>query len=133
MKVMYLIIWMIVVLSFGVTTTSAEKTLSEGCVDCDSVSSELSKMNDSILRSNKNRSKKLVEKVQVLDSSNRVVSSKLQEKTRELSVAKKDLIKVSIELEKKPKIITDTVEKIIYIESKKNFWGTTKTDTITIQ
>lgn len=134
MKITSLIALLVVILSFGGSTTSKkEKPPAQsykGCFECDSISSELSRINDSLLLSNKNRSKKLVQKVKVLISSNKVFHSEIIKKDKDLILLKKDLARASDELEKKPKIIIDTVEKFIYIQSKKNFWGTTKIDTI---
>ena len=92
----------------------------------------LSRKSDSLSKDNQIRAKKTVKKVMVLDSSNKVIAKKLDITKKELKETKADLFQTEKQLQQKPKevVIEKVVEKPIYIEKKKNFWGTEKIDTI---
>lgn len=119
----------VLMFSFFSVNSKPEKSNKVKVVD-DSISVALREANQILLKKNVEGAKKVVTEVKMLDS----VTEKQKEDIKHLKTENKEQLKEIKSLHKEvdelktvePIIIRDT----IIVEKKKNFWGSTKIDTI---
>lgn len=119
----------VLMFSFFSVNSKPEKSNKVKVVD-DSISVALREANQILLKKNVEGAKKVVTEVKMLDS----VTEKQKEDIKHLKTENKEQLKEIKSLHKEvdelktvePVIIRDT----IIVEKKKNFWGSTKIDTI---
>lgn len=137
MKTLYSLVVVTVITALSVNVINQKKTTDNvyNGRGFDSISITMRKANDSILKVNREKTIKVVNKVKRLDSVNVVIKQELKEVKQDLKVTEKELIATNNELSDKEKELKSKPKEIIVtkiIEKKKNFWGREKTDTLTI-
>ena len=137
MKTLYSLVVVTVITALSVNVINQKKTTDKvyNGRDFDSISIAMRKANDSILKVNREKTIKVVNKVKKLDSVNVVMKQELKEVKQDLKVTEKELLATNNELSDNEKELKLKPKEIIVtkiIEKKKNFWGREKTDTLTI-